>query len=194
MFEAIHWEDPQKRDFLTPMLQGLEASLKGREYLLGNDFTVADVAVGSFLIWSKGLKKDKVCPHVQLLKRKCRSPYSNFTEQALLVVHQVCRACHNVTQSKWSTIYMSHWQMHVDMIVRLGCPLASNQACSTTSSMLTPSLAAHAHSIDRPFAACLLKIHMLVQLDYSSYPGITDYHKRLSARPAAKELFGWALN
>lgn len=59
-YESIHTEQARKHDLLPGVLQGLEASLQGKDFLTGQ-FSAGDVAVGSCLIWSKAMLGDKVC-------------------------------------------------------------------------------------------------------------------------------------
>ena len=63
---------------LKAPLNALEAALKGKEYLLGNNFTIADLNVASVLSWAPMMKLDlSSTPTVQAWLNKCLGREAN---------------------------------------------------------------------------------------------------------------------
>ena len=66
---------------LKAPLNALEGSLKGKEYLLGKNFTIADLNVAAVLSWAPMMKLDlSSTPNVQAWLQKClgRKPTRRF--------------------------------------------------------------------------------------------------------------------
>ena len=63
---------------LKAPLNALEGALKGKEYLLGNNFTIADLNVASVLSWAPMMKLDlSSTPTVQAWLNKCLGREAN---------------------------------------------------------------------------------------------------------------------
>lgn len=69
---------------LKAPLNALEEALSNKEYLLGNDFSIADLNVASVLSWAPMMKLDfSSTPHVKAWLEKCLGRESNKRVRAL---------------------------------------------------------------------------------------------------------------
>ena len=69
---------------LKAPLNALEGSLKGKEYLLGNTFTIADLNVAAVMSWIPMIKLDmSATPTVQAWLQKCLGREANKAVRAL---------------------------------------------------------------------------------------------------------------
>jgi glutathione S-transferase len=65
-------------DALKAPLNVLEQSLKGKEYLLGKNFTIADLNVAAVMSWAAMMRLDlSSTPHVQAWLQKCLGREAN---------------------------------------------------------------------------------------------------------------------
>ena len=66
---ATYWTDVERRRAGPPeQLQALEALLSDRQYLLGEEFTVSDVAVGSYLYYTQAFFREKFSKYPNVAK------------------------------------------------------------------------------------------------------------------------------